>query len=194
MLKYFQCRGALPFAIAGGLRLPIVYNTSAYDSMESLRHMEGIVDIYMPDFKYWDEEKSRRFLKSPRYPAAARAALKEMHRQVGDLTFDGDGLAERGLLVRHLVMPGGLDETRQILRFIAEEVSPDTYVNVMGQYMPAGRVNGEKYSEINRPVLSEEVSEAYRIAREVGLHRIDFRKKSLLGFLTEEPGLAMFHD
>ena len=189
-----QILEALPFAITGGLRLPIVYNTSAYDSLESLRHMEGVVEVYMPDFKYWDEEKSRRYLKSPRYPAAARAALKEMHRQVGDLTFDGDSLAKRGLLVRHLVMPGGLDETRMILRFIAEEISPDTYVNVMGQYMPAGRVNGEKYDEINRPVLAEEVSEAYRFAREVGLHRLDFRRKSLAGFLdeTEAPGLSVF--
>ncbi len=191
-----QILEALPIAIQGGLRLPIVYNTSAYDSLESLRHMDGIVDIYMPDFKYWNEAKAKLYLKSPRYPAAARAALKEMHLQVGDLSFDDNGLARRGILLRHLVMPGGLDETREIMRFIAEEISPDTYVNVMAQYSPAGKVSDPRYSEINRPVYPQEVSEAYRIAREAGLHRFDFRRKTLFGLLeqTEGPEISVFNN
>ncbi|MBI2881075.1 MAG: radical SAM protein [Candidatus Tectomicrobia bacterium] len=187
-----QILEALPIAVEGGLRLPIVYNTSAFDSLESLRHMDGVVDIYMPDFKYWSEEKARRYLKSPRYPAAARAAIREMHRQVGELTFDERGLARRGVLLRHLVMPGGLDDTREIMRFLAREVSPDTYVNLMGQYRPAGKVSAERYSEINRPIDPEEVSEAYRIARQAGLHRFDFRRRRLTGFQVAGPELSVF--
>ncbi len=175
-----QMLEALPHAIRGGLRLPIVYNTSAFDSMESLRHMEGVVDIYMPDFKYWDEEQAKRYLKSPKYPAAARAALKEMQRQVGALTVDREGLARRGVLVRHLVMPGGRAETREIMRFLAEEISPDTYVNMMAQYHPAGKVSAEKYEEINRQVAPEELAEAFQIARQAGLHRFDERRRSSL--------------
>ncbi|MGH7406986.1 MAG: radical SAM protein, partial [Candidatus Methylomirabilales bacterium] len=112
-----QILEALPHAVQGGLRLPIVYNTSAYDSLESLGHLDGIVDIYMPDFKVWDRQVAKRYLKAPDYPEAARAAIKEMHRQVGPLTFDERGLARRGLLVRHLVMPGGLGGTREVMRF-----------------------------------------------------------------------------
>jgi putative pyruvate formate lyase activating enzyme len=172
-----QILEALPYAVRGGLRLPIVYNTSAFDSLESLRQMEGIVDIYLPDFKYWHEDKAKFYLKSPKYPAAARAAIKEMYRQVGDLTFDENGLARRGLLVRHLVMPGGLDETREIMRFLATEISPLTYVNIMDQYYPAGKVKlEEKYKEINRRTTSQEVAEAFRIAREAGLSRFDERR------------------
>ncbi len=167
---------ALPGAIRGGLRLPIVYNTSGFDSLESLRHMEGVAGIYMPDFKYWSGGRAKRYLKSSRYPEAARAALKEMHRQVGDLIIDENGIARRGLLVRHLVMPGALDETREIMRFLSEEISPDTYVNVMDQYRPAWKVGAEKYEKIGRRSTSLEVAEAYRIAREVGLHRFDERR------------------
>jgi putative pyruvate formate lyase activating enzyme len=170
-----QVLEALPHAIRGGLRLPIVYNTSGFDSLESLRHMDGIVDIYMPDFKYWDEGASKRYVKSPKYPATARAALKEMQRQVGALALDGDGLARRGVLVRHLVMPDGLDETREIVRFLAAEVSPDTYVNIMAQYHPAAKVNAQKYPEINRRITAGELVGAFRVAREEGLHRFDER-------------------
>ncbi|MFQ5693010.1 MAG: radical SAM protein [Nitrospinota bacterium] len=189
-----QILEALPAAVEGGLRLPIVYNTSGFDSLESLRQMDGVVDIYMPDFKYWHGDRAKLYLKSPKYPAAARAALREMHRQVGDLTFNENGLAKRGLLVRHLVMPGGLDETREIMRFIAEEISPDTYVNVMGQYNPAGKVGESRYGEINRPLRPEELTEAYRIAREAGLHRFDFRRKTLLGLWPTGPELSVFDD
>lgn len=171
-----QILEALPHAIAGGLRLPIVYNTSAFDSLASLRLLEGIVDIYMPDFKYWREEKAKRYLKTDKYPAAARAAFKEMHRQVGDLVIDAAGLARRGLLVRHLVMPGELEETREIMRFLAEEISPHTYVNIMGQYYPAGKVDARHYPELNRRITAAELREAYALARQAGLQRFDERR------------------
>ena len=169
-----QVLEALLPAIRGGLRLPIVYNTSAYDALESIQLMEGIVDIYMPDFKYWSSDRSKTYLKAENYPEAARAAIKEMHRQVGALEFNEDGLARRGLLIRHLVMPGCLDETQAILAWIAAELGPDTYVNVMDQYYPAGKVTGEKYPEINRGLTSEELSAAQAIARDLGL-RLDKR-------------------
>ncbi len=172
-----QILEALPIAVRDGLRLPIVYNTSAFDSLESLRQMDGIVDIYMPDFKYWTDEKSKRYLKTDAYPDVARAALREMHRQVGDLVIDARGLARRGILLRHLVMPDGLEETRQIMRFLATEISPDTYVNVMDQYHPAGRVSGGAYGEINRRVSSRELARAYGVAQEAGLHRFDERNR-----------------
>jgi putative pyruvate formate lyase activating enzyme len=174
-----QILEALPLAIRGGLRLPIVYNTSAYDSLESLRWMDGIVDIYMPDFKLWDSAVAKRYLKAPDYPEAARAAVREMQRQVGALVMDGHRLAKRGLLVRHLVMPGMLEETQQIMTWLARELSPHTYVNVMAQYYPAGVVSAEKYPEINREVCSGEYEEAVRIARESGLWRLDERHPRL---------------
>ncbi len=166
-----QILEALVLAVAEGLRLPLVYNTSAYDGLESLRLLDGVVDIYMPDFKVWRRESARRYLKAPDYPQVAQAAIKEMHRQVGDLRFDEHGLAKRGLLVRHLVMPGLLDETRAILRFLASEISPNTFVNIMAQYRPWGEVSAEKYAEINRPITREEYRAALDAAREAGLWR-----------------------
>ncbi|NIN10307.1 MAG: radical SAM protein [Gemmatimonadales bacterium] len=165
---------ALVIAIGHGLHVPIVYNTSAYDSLESLELMDGIVDIYMPDFKYWTVERGRTYLKAENYPDAARAALKEMHRQVGDLVLDASGIAQRGILLRHLVMPGQLDETRAILKWIATELSPNTYLNLMDQYRPAGRVSATRYGEINRRITSTEYAEAQQLARELGL-RLDER-------------------
>ncbi len=167
---------ALPLAIERGLRLPLVYNTSAYDSLESLRLMDGVVDIYMPDFKFWDREMARRYLKAPDYPEVARRNLKEMHRQVGVLTFDVNGLAKRGVLLRHLVMPGDIAGTREILRWVASELSPDTYVNVMSQYFPAGKVSRREYGEINRRVLPCEYERALDATRCAGLTRLDSRR------------------
>ncbi|MGQ0702334.1 MAG: radical SAM protein [Gemmatimonadales bacterium] len=167
---------ALAVAIEQGLNLPIVYNTSAYDALESLELMDGIVDLYMPDFKYWSAEASRNYLKAENYPASARAAITEMHRQVGPLVCDADGLAKRGLLIRHLVMPGGLDETRAILAWIASELGPDTYVNLMDQYYPAGRVNSTQYAELHRHLSLTEFRKAQEIARELGLQRLDQRQ------------------
>ncbi len=171
-----QILESLPFAIEDGLRLPIVYNTSGYDSMESLSQMDGIVDIYMPDFKYWFDDASKRYVKTPDYARATREAIREMHRQVGDLSVDDRGLATRGLLIRHLVMPDGIDDAREIMRFLAEEISEDTYVNVMAQYYPTARVNEEKYPEINRKIRPEELADAYEVARQAGIRRFDERR------------------
>jgi putative pyruvate formate lyase activating enzyme len=163
-------------AVPLGLRLPIVYNTSAYDSLESLALLDGIVDIYMPDFKYWSAERSRTYMKAADYPEAARAAILAMHAQVGPLAFDEDGLAQRGVLIRHLVMPGCLDETRAILEWIASTLGVETYVNLMDQYHPAGKVGAAAYSEINRRLTSDEFREAERIASDLGLRRLDVRR------------------
>ncbi len=171
-----QILEALHIAVGRGLRLPLVYNTSSYDSLESIRLMDGVVDIYMPDFKLWDSNRSLKYLLARDYPAAARRVIQAMHRQVGELKVDEDGLALRGVLVRHLVMPGLLEETRQIMRYLAEEVSPDTYVNVMDQYFPAWKAKTkEKYAEINRPITSAEFNQALAYAYQVGLWRIDTR-------------------
>jgi putative pyruvate formate lyase activating enzyme len=170
-----QILEALPLAVQMGLRLPLVYNTGAYDSLDSIQLMDGVVDIYMPDFKYWDEASSAKYLKATRYPQAARQVIREMHRQVGPLKFDETGLARRGVLVRHLVMPDSADNVRHIMRYLSQEISPDTYVNIMDQYRPAGKVTPERFREINRPITPDEHSQALRIASEEGLYRFDQR-------------------
>jgi len=167
---------ALPLAVEGGLRLPIVYNTSGYDAIESLDLLDGIVDIYMPDFKYWDTEMARRYSRAPDYPQVARQVIKEMHRQVGDLVIDEDGLAKRGLLIRHLVMPGDVAGTGQIVRWIARELSPATYLNLMPQYYPAGKVTSTEFPEINRRVTPAEYERARDQAWRAGLQRLDSRR------------------
>ena len=170
-----QVLEGLVVAVEAGLRLPIVYNTSAYDSLESLRLLDGVVDIYMPDFKFFTADASLRYLKARNYGEVAQRVIKEMNRQVGPLKVDERGIAKRGVLVRHLVMPGLLDETRQIFDFLAKKVSPDTYVNVMAQYHPAWKVTTEKYAEINQPLTTADYNEAVRLAEEVGL-RLDERR------------------
>jgi len=167
-----QILEALPDAIEKGLSIPLVYNTSAFDSIKSLQLLDGVIDIYMPDFKYWSREKSQKYLKSPDYPGTAREALREMHRQVGDLKTNKNGIAFRGLLVRHLLMPGGENETEQILRFIASEISRETAVNIMGQYHPAGKVDNNKYSELNQPVTGKQMTDALRFAKQSGLSNL----------------------
>lgn len=169
---------ALPIAIERGLHLPLVYNTSAYDALESLRWMDGIVDVYMPDLKLWTRASATRYLKAKDYPEVAQRAIIEMHRQVGPLELDEQGLAARGLLVRHLVMPGLLDESRKIFEFLARELSPDTYVNVMGQYRPEYRTG--EYPEINRRPTAAEMAEARRMFFEAGLTRLDVRRRARL--------------
>ncbi len=169
-----QVLEALVLAVEGGLRLPVVYNTSAYDSPEALRLLDGVVDIYMPDFKIWDASIARRYLTAQDYPDVARRAILEMHRQVGVLKFDEYGIARRGVLVRHLVMPDDIAGTEQILRFLAEQVAPDTYVNIMAQYHPAGRVTPQRYPEINRRITAQEYWRAVRLAEQMGL-RLDER-------------------
>jgi putative pyruvate formate lyase activating enzyme len=169
-----QVLEAVACAVPRGLRLPLVYNTSAYDSLESLRWLDGVVDIYMPDLKVWSADSAGRYLKAEDYPEVARQALKEMHRQVGALHIDERGLATRGVLVRHLVMPGLLEETRECLRWLATELGPGTYVNLMDQYRPAGKVRRSAYAEIDRRISATEWSEACRVARSLDL-RLDVR-------------------
>ncbi len=176
---------SLALAIEQGLSLPVVYNTSAYDALSSLKLLDGLVDIYMPDFKFWNAETAKWLCKAKDYPDRARQAVIEMHGQVGDLRFTPDGVACRGLLIRHLVMPGLLDETAALFRWLADKVSPDTWINIMGQYRPefeVGRIADEgpqagvpRYEEINRRPTQPEMQAAYESAREAGLWRFDQR-------------------
>lgn len=167
-----QLLEALPLAIESGLRLPLVYNTSAYDSISALQLLDGVVDIYMPDFKYWSEEASARFLGAADYPEVARRAISEMNRQVGDLVLGPGGIAKRGLLVRHLVMPGGLVESEQIFAWLAR-LSPTAYLHVMAQYRPEGRVRAERerFGPIARRLSRAEYREARASAAAAGLSR-----------------------
>ncbi|NOZ03134.1 MAG: radical SAM protein [FCB group bacterium] len=163
---------ALAVAIEMGLCIPIVYNTSAYDSRESLELMDGIVDIYMPDFKFWSRATSQRYAKAPDYGAVARRNLRIMHAQVGDLVLDEFGIARRGLLIRHLVMPNHEEETLQVLNYISREISLETVVNVMFQYRPEYKVNRVRFPEINRSLSVHERSNALKIAASAGLKRL----------------------
>lgn len=166
-----QILEALEIAAGKGLSLPIVYNTGGYDALDTLALLEGVVDIYMPDMKYSDAAVARQYSGIEDYPTVNRQAVKEMHRQVGDLELDGRGIAVRGLLVRHLVLPGGLAGTEETMRFLAQEVSPNTYVNIMAQYYPAYRAF--KVPALARPLTAEEHRRAVAIARRHGLFRLD---------------------
>jgi len=157
---------ALELAREKGLTVPTVFNCGGYERRKTLRMIEGRVDIYMPDAKYFRPETAERYSAAPDYPEVMRAALKEMHRQVGDLRMD-DGIAVRGLLVRHLVMPGGVEESKAILDFIAEEISPNTYVNVMDQYRPTYRAH--EFPDIARPISQDEYINVLEHARQLGL-------------------------
>jgi len=166
---------ALLIAAQTGLRLPLVYNTGGYDSLSALRLLDGVIDIYMPDMKYASAQSAWAYSKARAYPQANQAAVKEMHRQVGDLVIDESRLALRGLLVRHLVLPNGLAGTQEVVRFLAEEVSPDTYLNLMNQYRPEYNVRRyrSQYPRLARPVTPKEFDEAARLAQAAGLHRLD---------------------
>lgn len=164
-----QILSAVEKAAQKGLNLPLVYNSSGYDRAETLAMIDGIIDIYMPDFKFWDENTAEMTCDARDYPETARTALAEMHRQVGDLVISKDGLAHRGLLVRHLVMPEDIAGTRQIMRFIARRISKNTYVNVMSQYRPAGRAGN--VPELSRPLSVSEYRQAVAAAREEGIVR-----------------------
>ena len=164
-----QIIGSLPEAIKRGLRLPIVYNCSGYESIEVIRLLEEVVDIYMPDAKYMDEKYSKRFSNAPDYPEVNKKVLKEMHRQVGDLTTNSEGIAERGLLIRHLVMPNEGSSSEAVLKFIAEEISVHSYVNIMDQYRPEYRAH--EYPEINRRITHKEYLEAIQWAKRYQLYR-----------------------
>jgi putative pyruvate formate lyase activating enzyme len=161
---------AVAIAAQAGLRLPLVYNSGGYDSIPSLRLLDGVIDIYMPDMKYAEEHIALRYSKIPDYPKVNRAAVREMYRQVGDLKIE-KGLATRGLLVRHLVLPNQLAGTRQVVRFLVEEISPNTYLNLMDQYRPAYQAS--LFPELNRRLTCDEYQEAVRLACQAGLHRLD---------------------
>jgi putative pyruvate formate lyase activating enzyme len=164
---------AVAIAASQGLRLPLVYNTGGYDSLEALRLLDGIVDIYMPDMKYGDSTIARKYSKVRNYVEFNRAALKEMHRQVGDLVLDADGVAQHGLLVRHLILPENLAGTEQVLAFLAREISLDTYLNLMDQYYPCYRA--DENPPLDRPIHADEYRDALCLAERYGLTRLDRR-------------------
>jgi len=170
-----QLLEALPFAIEKGMKVPLVYNSGGYDSVETLKLSEGVFDIYMPDFKFWDNRWAERYCNAPDYREVALDALREMHRQVGELVTDHSGIAVTGLLVRHLVMPKDVAGSKNLFGFLAKEISPNTYVNVMDQYRPCGSAQKDEF--INRRLEMGEYREAIDAARRTGLKRLDPRER-----------------
>ncbi len=166
-----QILAALALAAEQGLRVPLVYNTGGYDSSEALALLDGVVDIYMPDMKFADSATALKYLQVHNYPKVNQAAVKEMHRQVGELVLDKQGIARRGLLIRHLVLPENSAGTEQILAFIAQEISPDTYLNLMDQYRPCYRAN--ELPPLDRRLRRSEFQVARVQAGKHGLHRLD---------------------
>jgi len=170
-----QILTALDKATEGGLKVPLVYNTSGYDKAETLDILEGVFDIYMPDFKFWDPEVADQLCDAPNYPAVARRAFREMHRQVGDLMLDEQEIAQRGLLVRHLVLPEEMAGTREVMEFLAKEISVNTYVNIMAQYRQCGRA--AEVPSLRRSISDEEYQQAVDLACQEGITRLDERKR-----------------
>lgn len=170
-----QILSALEIAIKEGLNIPLVYNSGGYDSVTTLTLLENVFDIYMPDFKFWEPKIAEETCDAPDYPEVARNALIEMHRQVGDLIIDNNGLAQKGMLVRHLVLPNRLAGTRDIMRFIANHISRNTYVNIMPQYRPCGKVSN--FKGLSRHLEGNEYQEALEIAREEGIIRLDLPRR-----------------
>jgi len=166
-----QILAAVEIAVLRGLKVPLVYNTGGYDRVATLELLDGIFDIYMPDFKFWDSQVAENSCQAGDYPEVARRALAEMHRQVGDLQIDDAGRARRGLLIRHLVLPGGLAGTREVMRFIARKISPASYVNVMSQYRPCGRA--AEVRGLDSHLSAADYKNAVRAAMEEGITRLD---------------------
>lgn len=166
-----QILGALRIAIDNGLNIPLVYNSGGYESVETIMLLDGIFDIYMPDFKYTNPEVAFSLSKARDYPDVAKAAIKEMHRQVGDLLINKEGVALRGLLVRHLVLPEGLAGTDEVVRFLAEEISTNTYINIMDQYHPCYKAFD--HPSLNRRITRREFEDAVRMAFNTGIKRLD---------------------
>lgn len=164
-----QILEAVLIAAKMGLNVPLVYNCGGYESLDVIKALDGIVDIYMPDFKFMDEELAQKYCNAPDYPEVACVAIREMRRQVGDLVINDAGIAERGLLIRHLVMPDMVDNTKRVLDFIRKEISEDAFVNVMAQYHPCHRAS--EYKELGRRVSGVEYAEAVSYARTIGLRR-----------------------
>jgi putative pyruvate formate lyase activating enzyme len=170
-----QILKSIPIAVEKGLSVPFVYNTGGYDSLETLKLLDGVIDIYMPDFKYTEPEVAQEYSNAPDYPEMAKIALKEMQRQVGDLKFDGKGIARRGLLVRHLVLPQRLAGTKEAMHFLATDISKDVYVNIMDQYRPCGDI--PPHSPLDRSITQEEYNEALEAAKREGITRLDKRER-----------------
>jgi putative pyruvate formate lyase activating enzyme len=166
-----QILQALLLAIEDGLSIPLVYNSGGYDHVRTLNHLEGIFDIYMPDFKFWDPDIASDTCEAQDYPEIARDAITEMFRQTGDLKIDSKGIAEKGLLVRHLVMPEGMAGTKEIMEFLHNDLSPETYVNIMPQYRPCGKAYEDP--RFSRPISTGEFNEAIQAGIRVGLTRFD---------------------
>jgi len=171
-----QIMAGVLIAAQAGLNIPLVYNTGGYDSMPTLTLLNGVIDIYMPDMKYADPQIAERYSKIPDYPRVNRIAVKEMHSQVGDLLLDERGIAKRGLLIRHLILPNNLAGTDHIIKYIAEEISKNTYLNLMDQYRPAYRAH--HYPELNRRISQEEYDKAVFMAESAGLTRLDERRSN----------------
>jgi len=165
---------ALDLAARRGLRLPVVYNTCGWERLEVLKQLDGVVDIYLPDFKYWDGKKAAKYSSGAEtYPEVTRDGILEMHRQVGVARPAADGLMYRGLMIRHLVMPNDVGGTREILAWIAASLPKDTYVNVMSQYRPVYRAS--EFPEIARPLTRAEYEDAVACARRLGLTNLDIQ-------------------
>jgi len=173
-----QILSAVSIAARNGLTVPLVYNSGGYDSVATLKLLEGVIDIYMPDFKFWSPEISTQACDAADYPEVARKALVEMHRQVGDLITDADGIAERGLLIRHLVLPKDMAGTREVMRFIATELSTNTYVNIMAQYRPCGRA--AEIPDLAARPTQEDLDSAVRAAKEEGILRLDKPRRTFV--------------
>ena len=173
-----QILSAVEIAVELGLRVPLVYNSSGYDSLQTLKLLEGIFDIFMPDFKFWDADVAQKTCDAEDYPEVARQALIEMHRQVGDLATDASGIAQRGVLLRHLVLPHGLAGTRQVMKFVAERVSTNTYVNIMPQYRPCGRA--AEIKELSQHLSQKDFQAALEAARQEGIGRLDSRRRRFM--------------
>lgn len=165
-----QIAEAISIAAGYGLKIPIVYNTGGYDEVDTLKLLDGVIDIYMPDIKFGDNERAKKYTKSARYFDRVKAAIKEMHRQVGDLKTDSRGIAYRGLLVRHLIMPNNLADTDKVMEFIATDISKDTLVNIMAQYYPAHK--SYAFSELARRITEDEYARAVNDAKAKGLNRL----------------------
>ena len=175
-----QILSALGIAVQNGLSLPLVYNTGGYDAVETLTLLDGVVDIYMPDFKFWDPMTAKATCNAKDYPEVAQKALFEMHRQVGDLFIDETGIAKRGILLRHLVLPHGLSGTREIMRFIARKISKNTYVNIMPQYRPCGRAGDVQ--ELSFHLSQKDYETALQAAKKEGIQRLDRRRRRFMIF------------
>jgi len=167
-----QMLEALEIAVSRGFSLPLIYNSSSYNSAESLKLLDGVVDIYAADFKFWNAEAAEKYLKVKDYPDIAKKSLKIMHEQVGDLVLDKEGLAHRGLLIRHLIMPDHGDEVQNIMEFIVSDLSDRTYVNLLNQYHPSGDVSESSYPELNRKLNFDEYDRVLEIAKNAGIKRI----------------------